>query len=85
MPCTIQSNTHAATVAQVLSQDEWMDHQDVKDALGWGPDASASSVLSDMYSNETRGAGCLERRSTPQDSFGDSEFEYRLTDDIIID
>lgn len=85
MPCKVQSGTYAAQVARVLSQDEWMDHQDVKDVLGWRPDDSASSVLTDMYSNESRGANCIERRSTPKRSFDDSIYEYRLTDEIIIE
>jgi len=80
MTCTIQSDTHAATVAQVLSQEEWMDNQDVKQALGWGPGASASSVLSDMYLR--RCPECIERREPSRRSANDSEFEYRLTQEV---
>jgi hypothetical protein len=77
MACIIKSDTHAATVSEVLSHEEWMDHQDVKDALGWGPDASASSVLSDMYTR--RCPECVERRKN-----ANSVYEYRLTEEVIL-
>lgn len=79
MNCTIKSGTHAATVAKVLSQEEWMDNRDVKMELGWGPNDSASSVLSDMYNR--RCPECIERREKRSYSDG-AKFEYRLTQDV---
>ena len=79
MTCQIKSGTYAADVAKVLSKDEWMDNEDVKRKLGWGPNDSASSVLSDMYTR--RCPDCLERREKPPNRTGKSTYEYRLTDD----
>lgn len=76
MTDTIRSGTYATDVARVLSVDEWMDNEDVKRALGWGPDDSASSVLSDMYTRTC--PDCLERRKKPGHRPGDAQYEYRL-------
>lgn len=74
--CRIKEGTYAAQVAEVLSTTEWMDHQDVKNTLKWGPDDSASSVLSDMITRTC--PHCIERRLKPTHRLGNAVYEYRL-------